>query len=163
MVDEGGNPLALDVVVRRFAESSEALANVRVQLQALTELRESEEQANASLQEAGGQVSRLAAGAASILKELEEAQARVAEVLQSGADLLDGSELRGIAETSEANSQAISGVDRRVDALEAKVAELLSMVGGLQTTLKGEMDTLNGKIECVHADVKTPIIVKRLW
>ena len=40
MVDEGRNPLEFDAVVRRFAESVEALANVREQLRVLTELRE---------------------------------------------------------------------------------------------------------------------------
>ena len=118
MVDEGRSALELDAVVRRFAESSEALANVRRQLQVLSELRESEERANSSLQEAAGQVSGFATEAASILKGLEEAQAKVAEVLQSGADLLDGTELKGIAETVKANSQSLSGVDSRIDALD---------------------------------------------
>ena len=163
MVDEARSALELDAVVRRFAESSEALANVRMQLQALTELRDSEERTNASLQEAAGQVSGFAAEAASILKRLEEAQAKVAEVLQSGADLLDGTELKGIAETVKANSQSLSGVDSRMDALDSKVTELISMVGALQSATEQSTNSLNGRIESVHADVKNPIIVKRLW
>ena len=163
MAVEGRNELELDAVVRRFAESAEALANVRDQLQALKELREGEEKAKASLQEAAGNVSEFVAKAASILKGLEDAQATVAEVLQSGADLLDGTELKGIAETTQANSQSISGIHSRVDALDAKVGELISLVGGLQTTVEHSMDSLNGRIESVHADVKNPIIVKRLW
>ena len=163
MVDEGRNALELDTVVRRFAESSEALANIRVQLQALTELRDSEERANASLQEAAGQVSGFSAEAASILKGLEDAQAKVAEVLQSGADLLDGTELKGIAEAVKANSQSISEVDSRIDALDAKVTELINMAGALQTTVEQSTDSLHGRIESVHVDVKNPIIVKRLW
>ena len=79
------------------------------------------------------------------------------------ADLLDGTELKGIAETTQANSQSISGIHSRVDALDAKVGELISLVGGLQTTVGHSMDSLNGRIESVHADVKNPIIVKRLW
>ena len=73
MVDEGRNPLEFDAVLRRFAESVEALANVREQLQVLTELRETEERANESLQEAAGQVARFTNEAASILKGLEDA------------------------------------------------------------------------------------------
>ena len=163
MVDEGRNALELDAVVRRFAESSEALANIKVQLQALTELRDSEERANASLQEAAGQISGFAAEAATILKGLEEAQAKVSEALQSGADLLDGTELKGIAEAVKSNSQSISGVDGRIDALDAKVTELVSMVGALQTTVEQSTNSLTGRIESVHVDVKNPIIVKRLW
>ena len=163
MADEGRNALELDAVVRRFAESAEALANVRDQLQALRELRESEERANASLQEAAGHVADFAAKASSILKGLEDAQTTVAEVLQSGADLLDGTELKGIAETTRANSQSISGIHSRVDALDARVAELISMVDALQTTVEQSTNSLNGRIESVHTDVKNPIIVKRLW
>ena len=163
MVDEGRNALELDAVVRRFAESSEALANIRVQLQTLAELRDSEKRANESLQDAAGQVAGFSAEAASILKGLEDAQAKVAEVLQSGADLLDGTELKGIAEAVKANSQSISEVDSHIDALDAKVTELISMVGALQTTVEQSTNSLNGRIESVHVDVKNPIIVKRLW
>ena len=163
MTDEGRNALELDAVVRRFAESAEALSNVRDQLQALKELRESEKRANASLQEAAGHVSEFASKASSILKGLEDAQATVAEVLQSGADLLDGTELKGIAETTRANAQSLSGIHSRVDALDARVAELISMVGTLQSTVEQRTDSLNGRIESVHTDVKNPIIVKRLW
>lgn len=162
MPDEGRNPLEIDAVVRRFAESSEALANIRVQLQALTELRESEERANASLQETAGQVARFASEAAQILEALEGAQAKVAEVLKVGADLLDGTELKGIAESVKANSKATSGVDSRVEALESKVGELLGIVGTLQTTIQQDITTLSGDIKSIHADVKTPI-VKRLF
>ena len=95
MADDGRNPLELDAVVRRFAESAEALASVREQLRVLTELRETEERANEGLQDAAGQVARFTAEAASILKGLEDAQTKVAEVLKSGADLLDGTELIG--------------------------------------------------------------------
>ena len=163
MVDEGRNPLEFDAVVRRFAESVEALANVREQLRVLTELRETEERANESLQEAAGQVARFTNEAASILKGLEDAQSKVAEVLKRGADLLDGIELKGIAETVKANSQSISGVHSRVDSLDSKVTELIKSVGALQTRMEQDMDSLNGKIEGVHADVKSPIIVKRFF
>ena len=163
MVDEGRNPLEFDAVVRRFAESVEALANVREQLRVLSELRETEEKANASLQDTAGQVARFTAEAASILKGLEDAQTKAAEVLKSGADLLDGTELKGIAETAKANSQSISNVDSRVDALDSKVAELIAMVGTLQTSIRQDVDSLKEDLQSVRTDVKNPIIVKRLF
>ena len=163
MVDEGRNPLEFDAVVRRFAESVEALANVREQLRVLTELRETEEKANASLQDTAGQVARFTAEAASILKGLEDAQTKVVEVLKSGADLLDGTELKGIAETAKANSQSISNVDSRVEALDSKVAELIATVGTLQTSIRQDVDSLKEDLQSVHTDVKNPIIVKRLF
>ena len=87
----------------------------------------------------------------------------MAEVLKSGADLLDGTELKGIAETAKANSQSISNVDSRVDALDSKVAELIAMVGTLQTSIRQDVDSLKEDLQSVHTDVKNPIIVKRLF
>ena len=150
-------------MVRRFAESVKALTSVREQLRVLTELRETEEKVNASLQDAAEKVAHFTAEAATILKGLEDAQAKAAEVLKSGADLLDGTELKGIAETVKANSQSISGVDSRLDALDSKVAELIAMVGTLQTSIRQAIGGLKEDLKSVHADVKTPRIVKRLF
>ena len=94
----------------------------------MAELRKAEERANASLQESAEQVALFAAESARFLKGLEDAQTKVAEVLKVGADLLDGIELRGIAESVKANSQSISVVDSRVDALESKMTELVGIV-----------------------------------
>ena len=79
MADEGRNPQEFEAVVRRFAESAEALANVREQLRVLTELRETEEKANASLEDTARQVASFTAEAANILKGLEDAQTKVGE------------------------------------------------------------------------------------
>ena len=163
MADDGRNPLELDAIVRRFAESVEALASVREQLRVLTELRETEEKANASLQDTAEQVARFTAEAASILKGLEDAQSKVAEVLKSGAELLDGTELKGIAEAVKSNSESISGVDGRVDALDSKVTELSATVGTLQTLIRQDVDSLKEDLQNVHADVKAPKSVKGLF
>ena len=163
MADESRNPLELDVVVQKFAESAETLANVREQLRVLAELRETEEKANVSLQETAEQVAGFASKAADILRGLEEAQSSVAEVLKTGADLLDRSELKGMAETVKANSQSISGVDSRVDALDSKVTELITLVSNLQTSIRQDLDSLKVNLEDVHSDVKEPVIVKRLF
>lgn len=158
MVDEGRNPQEFEAVVRRFAESAEALANVREQLRVLTELRETEEKVNASLQDTAGQVARFTAEAATVLKGLEEAQTKVAEVLKSGADLLDGTELKGIAATVKGNSESIAGVNGRVEGLESKVAELIGVVSTLQSTIQQDLETLNGKMDNIHAVAQTPVL-----
>ena len=161
MADESRNPLELDVVVQKFTESAEALANVREQLRVLTELRETEDRANASLQETAEQVAGFTAEAANILRGLEEAQLRVAEVLKTGADLLDRSELKGMAETVRANSLSISAVDSRVESLDSKVTELITDVSTLQTSIRQDMKSLKENLQEIHTDVKNPIIVKR--
>ena len=87
----------------------------------------------------------------------------MAEVLESGADLLDGTELKGIGETVRGNAESISGVARRVDALDSKVTGLTCLLDSLQTALGQGIDGLNAQINDVHADVKTPRIVKRFF
>ena len=163
MVDKNKNPLEFDAVVQQFADAAEALTKVKEQLHDLANLREAEEEANSSLQETAGQVANFAAEAAKSLKGLEDAQEKVVEVLKVGADLLDGTELKGIAESVKAHSQSISGVQSRVDALESKVTELISIAGALQNTVESGIKNLNEEIKSVHVDVKTPIIVKRLF
>ena len=86
MPDESRNPLEFDAVVRRFAEATEVLANVREQLEVLAELRKTEEGMSTSLQESATEVARFAAESAGVLKGLEDAQTKVTEVLKVGAE-----------------------------------------------------------------------------
>ena len=79
-----------------------------------------------------------------ILKGLEDAQTKVAEVLKSGADLLDGTELKGIAETAKANSQSISNVDSRVDISPDGMVVTNNHVVG--TADRVEVFMLNGQV-----------------
>ena len=163
MVDKNKNPLEFDAVFQQFADAAEALTKVKEQLHDLANLREAEQEANSSLQETAGQVANFAAEAAKSLKGLEDAQKKVVEVLKVGADLLDGTELKRIAESVKAHSQSISGVQSRVDALESKVTELINVADALQNTVESGIKNLSEEINRVHADVKTPIIVKRLF
>ena len=72
-------------------------------------------------------------------------------------------ELKGIRESSDSNSHSLSGIHSRVDAPESKSTELMSVVGTLQSAMDQGLDSLNEGIKSVHADVKTPIIVKRFF
>ena len=162
MADESRNPLELDAVVQKFAESTEALASVREQLRVLAELRETEERANTSLQETAERIEGFSAKAADVLAGLEKAQTGVADVLERGADLIDSNELKGMPEIVRTNSRSISGVDSRVDALESKVTELIANVDALQSSLRQDLDGLKEDLQNIHTDVKTPI-VKRLF
>ena len=163
MVDGSRNPLELESVVRRFAESAEALVGVRAQLQALSEFRETEERLNGSLQDAAEQTARFVSKATTILEGLEEAQDKVAAVLQSGADLLDGTELQAIADTVRANAQAITSLDQRVDGLENNIASLIELVGALGTAVGQNFEGLNVKVDRVHEAAQAPVVVKRFW
>ena len=163
MPNENTKSLELDAVIQRFAESADTLALLREQLQDLKRLREAEMKANDSLQEASGQVSGFATEAARILFALEDALGTATEVLRVGSALLDGTELKTIADTVSANSESISGVQGRVDTLQASVTELTDLVRTLQNTVEQGIQDLKDHIQRVHDDVKTPIIVKRFF
>ncbi len=163
MVDERRNPLELEAVVRRFADSAESLANVREQLRILTELRDSEERAKENLHDSAEQVSLFVVQAASVLRALEDAMAKITEVLNVGGDLISGAELRGITGGVEANAVSIAQVDGRVDALDAKVMELAANVVSLEATIGQEVGGLKAVLREVLAAAKEPKIVKRLF
>ena len=163
MTNESRNPLELEAVVRRFAESTEALANIRAQLQELTAIRDTGESANASLRETAGQVAHFAAETGRLLNGLEDAQGRLVEALNVSADLVYGTEFKEMAESVRANSQSISGIDNRVEALESIIVELLQTVSTLRTNTETGIDELSQALKSVHADVKEPKIVKRLF
>ena len=167
MADEGRNPLELDVVTRRFAESADALANVRGKLEVLAKLYDAEEKANASLQEASGQVERFVAQAAAILRGLQDAQTRVIEALKSGSDLLDGTELKGITESVNANSQAIAKVGDSVRSLAsiasemrddfqsvAETAKAIANIGGHVTALDTSVSRLSEEAKGIPEAVR---------
>ena len=143
MTTENRSPLELDVVARRFAESADALSDVREQLQILTELRETEEEVNASLGETARQVASFVTEAEKALKGLEEAQVRAAEVLKAGADLLDGTELKSISELAQANSQAIDRVDKRIEGLNEMVTALPGQLKGMADETKASAEVIN--------------------
>lgn len=163
MTTEDRSPLDLNVVVNRFAESAEALANVKRQLEELKNLRQNEEQANASLQVAADKVGQFAIDAANILASLEDVQMKASKVLEAGAELIYATELKEIAETVNANSQSITGVDERVNALESRLVEVADSLATLQARTEQGYSALNERLDAVHTDVKEPIIVKRLF
>ena len=169
MADESRNPLELDVVVQRFAESADTLSDVREQLQVLAKLREAEERANASLKETAQEVARFAAEAAKALKALEGAQIKASKVLKVGADILDGTELKAVSEETKANSQAIAKVGDSVRSLAsiasemrddiqsvAETAKAIATIGGhvtaLDTLVSGLSEEAKGIPEAVRAN-----------
>lgn len=158
MTTEGRTPLDLDAVVKRFAESAEALAGVKMQLEELEKLRENEEQANASLQDAANKVGQFAIDASNILASLEDVQMKAAKVLEAGADLIHATELKEIAETTKANSQSIMGVQERINVVDSKVDESASNLAILQVGMEQTHRAFNERLDAVHTDVKEPII-----
>ena len=68
-----------------------------------------------------------------------------------------------VGEYVNSNSQSLSGVHSRADALEARSIEIMNAISTLQGTVAQGVDNLNDGIKGLQVDVKTPIIVERLF
>ena len=90
-MSEAGDGLTLESVVKRFADSEQALGQVRVQLESLASAATSETASAASLRETAESVRGFADSAATASGELHEVTAQARAVLEGGAALLDGS------------------------------------------------------------------------
>jgi hypothetical protein len=120
--------LTLDAVVRRFADSEQALGEVQDKLQALASAGVSAEASAASLRETADSVRGFVEIASEVTGELRGVTAQARAVLESGAAVLDGSALRAIEGRLEDLGRALQesqvGLDQRVSRLD-RGAELI--------------------------------------
>lgn len=141
MSEEPNNGLKLDDISRRFADSEQSLREAREQLQRLTAAREASERSAASLQESAQAVSSFASSVASLLQELETAQAQTREVLSAGARFLDGSEVKELKETVRAFGERLDQMEQRFLAVE----NVRAQADQLQAELDRRTAVLSGR------------------
>jgi hypothetical protein len=131
--------LALDTVVRRFAESERTLAEVRERLQSLTNSAESANGSAASLRESSETVRSFALAATNAAEELRAATAEARGVLEQGAALLEGGALRAIEE--------------QVGALSAATRESGEVMASDIAAARATADQLLSKLDALSARV----------
>ena len=127
------NSLDLDVVAKKFAEAEESLIKVKSHLDSISELKQLEENNSKSLVDAANQVSDFVKSASTAIEELNSAQQKVAEILKSASDILDGTDLKEIIDS-------LGNVSKKVDLIEKNavsdidVRNLASKIDSLSTT-----------------------------
>jgi hypothetical protein len=118
-----GTSLSLDDVVRRFAESEHALDEARSRLQALAAAEQTQAAAAEGLQQASSATTELLNAARALIAQSEETQRTAREVLQAGAGLIDGTDLRDI-------QTGLASID---GALKAGLERLEQLIGDVQS------------------------------
>ena len=97
-MNEQGNgaSLSLEDVVHRFADSEQALAEAQTRLRDLAAAEQTQAAAAQGLQQAASATTTLLENAQALIGQSEETQRTAREVLQAGASLIDGTDLRDI-------------------------------------------------------------------
>lgn len=174
MTDGTDAALTLDSVVKRFADSERALAQVRERLADLASSAESSEASAAALRESAVAIQALASGAGIVVDELRAVSVQASGVLEGGASVLDGSALRSIEqrvadlqaatsaiagdvgarlvqfqeESSAAQAAAREATDARLSAIEHRLAALEGMdpkIGEANAGIARIWDALPGR------------------
>ena len=170
------NSLDLDVVAKKFAEAEESLIKVKSHLDSISELKQLEENNSKSLVDAANQVSDFVKSASTAIEELNSAQQKVAEILKSASDILDGTDLKEIIDSLGNVSKKVDLIEKNavsdtdVRNLASKIDSLSTTFTSFQFTSTNSFNEIISKIEKmqkdmteIHRDVKRPTIVKRLF
>ena len=136
--------LLLEDVVRRFADSEQALSRAREKLEALTALEQTQAAATEGLQEASASTKELVAAARQLILEADETQKIARSVLEAGAGLIDGTDLKelreGVAWTATAVKDGFERIEKRlgdVQERDQKIAERESELARRTAVLTG--------------------------
>ena len=142
---DDGSGLALDEVVRRFADSEQALSQARDKLEALAGAEETQAAAARGLAEASTATTELVKVAHALIGQAEETQRLAREVLQAGASLLDGTYLNEIQTDLYWTANAVKEGFERVEKLDGDIQERDQRVAELETELAGRTAKLSGR------------------
>jgi hypothetical protein len=136
--------LALDDVVQRFADSAQALDTARQKLHALAEAEATHAAAAHGLEEASAKTAQFTEVASQLIAQAQETQQLAREVLQAGAGLIDGTDLRtlqsGLASTTSAVSDGFTRMEQLIGDIRARdqrIAELESELARRTAALSG--------------------------
>lgn len=136
--------LALDEVVQRFANSAQALEAARQKLHALAEAETTQAAAAQGLQEASAKTAHFTETASQLIAQAEETQQLAREVLQAGAGLIDGTDLKtlqsALASTTSAVSDGFARIEQLIGDIHArdqKIAELEAELARRTAVLSG--------------------------
>ena len=129
--------LALDSVVRRFADSERALEEIRGRLSSLADSAETSEGAARALREAADSVRGFAGSAEATASELQTAVGQTKTVLEKSAELLGGSALAALEEEVTKLAQLVRESREVVDGRLVEIESRLSQLDRIYDALPG--------------------------
>lgn len=137
--------LSLEDVIRRFADSEQALSQAREKLEALATIEDTQEAATQSLQDASASTKELVAAVRELVLEADETQKVARSVLEAGAALIDGTDLRELQDGVDAITKTVEDGFGRIEQLLGEVRERDEKITELQTELERRTGVLSGR------------------
>lgn len=145
MSEHENGTLSLDEVARRFAESEQALGQARAKLEALATAEASQAAASRSLQETATATKELVAAARTLILEAEETQQTARAVLQAGAGLIDGTDLKELREGVTWTATAVNEGFAKIEGLIGDVRVRDQRIAELEAELTRRTDSLSSR------------------
>ena len=119
MNDRDPGSLNLEHVVRRFAESEEALRQLESNIENLARLEETTEASTHALEESAAAVKEYAEKASQVTSDLARVAEEAGKLLTRARDVLDGSQLQQIEDSvSEGHEELRGALSRQGEKME---------------------------------------------
>lgn len=144
MSETENSSLSLEEVVSRFADSEHALSRAREALEELAGIEKTQAAAAKGLEDAAASFRALVETATQLMAESTETQKLARNVLEAGAALIDGTEMRevqdGLGEIGVVLKDGLARIEQLVDQVrerDEKIAELQSELDRYSGVLSG--------------------------
>jgi ElaB/YqjD/DUF883 family membrane-anchored ribosome-binding protein len=137
--------LSLEDVVRRFADSEQALNEAREKLEALTAIEETQAAVAHGLRDASASTREFVDAARELVAEAEETQKIARAVLNAGAGLIDGTDMKGIQDGVSGLATAVNEGFQRIEKLLGEVQERDQRIAQLESELERRTAALSGR------------------
>jgi peptidoglycan hydrolase CwlO-like protein len=145
MNEQDDGSLGLDEVVRRFADSEEALSRIREKLETLATVEATQSAAAEGLRGASESITELVVTARSIIEEAQATQGTARSVLEAGAGLIDGTDLKAIQGGVASTTNAVKEGFERIEKLLGEVQERDKKIAELEGELATRTGALTGR------------------
>jgi hypothetical protein len=146
MTDNGDDAtLALDDVVQRFADSADALEAAQHKLHALAEAEATQAAAAQGLEDAAAKTAQFIEAASQLIAQAQETQQLARDVLQAGAGLIDGTDLKALQAGLSSTTTAVSDGFARLEQVIGDIASRDQKIAELETELARRTAVLSGR------------------
>ena len=145
MNEQENGSLGLEEVVRRFADSEQALSRAGEKLEALASLEHTQGAATQGLEEASASTKELVAAARTLIEQSEETQRTARAVLEAGAGLIDGTDLKELQNNVTSTANAVNEGFERIAGLVGQVQQRDQEIVRLGAELTRRTDVLTSR------------------
>lgn len=145
MNEQENGSLSLDEVVRRFADSEQALGQAREKLEALATAEATQSEAARTLQETSTATKEMVTAVRTLIVEAEETQQTARAVLEAGAGLIDGTDMKDLRDGVTETAAAVKDGFDKIEQLLGDVRERDQRIAELEAELTRRTEVLSSR------------------